>query len=87
MEISCGVVGGLVGVCCRSGVGGVGDGLRVFGSDGGWWGMLGVGTGGLGGGWDDLVWMVRGGAAVKDPRRCTAGIIRKMLCWAVLECV
>ncbi len=50
VAISCGVVGGVVGVCCGSRVGGVGDGWRMVGSGGGERGMLGVGTGGLGGG-------------------------------------
>jgi hypothetical protein len=66
VAISCGVVGGVVGVHCGSGVGGVGDGWRMLGSGGGWWGMLGVGTGGLGGGWDDSVWMVSARSDVKN---------------------
>jgi hypothetical protein len=66
VAISCGVVGGVVGVRCGSGVGGVGDGWRMLGSGGGWWGKLGVGTGGLGGGWDDSVWMVSAWSDVKN---------------------
>ncbi len=44
----------------------MGDGWRMLGSGGGWWGMLGVGTGGLGGGWDDSVWMVSAQSDVKN---------------------
>ncbi len=51
VAISCGVVAGLVGVRCRSGVGGVGDGWRMLGS---------------GGGWDDSVWMVSARNDVKN---------------------
>ncbi len=40
VAISCGVVGGVVGVHCRSGVGGVGGGWRMSGSGGGGGGML-----------------------------------------------
>jgi hypothetical protein len=35
VAILCGVVGGVVGVHCRSRVGGVGDGWRMLGSGGG----------------------------------------------------
>jgi hypothetical protein len=66
VAISCGVVGGVVGVHYGSGVGSVGDGWRMLGSGGGWWGMLGLGTGGLGGGWDNWVWMVSARSDVKN---------------------
>ncbi len=66
VAISYRVVGGVVGVPCGCGVGGVGDGWRMLGSGGGWWGMMGVGTGGLGGGWDDSVWMVSARSDVKN---------------------
>ncbi len=49
VAILCGVVGGVVGVHCRSGGGGVGDGWRMLGSGGGGVGILGAGSGGLGG--------------------------------------
>jgi hypothetical protein len=61
-----GVVGGVVGVHCRSGVGGVGDGWRMLGNGGGGGGMLGAGSGGLGGGWDNLVWMMSARSDVKN---------------------
>jgi hypothetical protein len=66
VTITCGVVGGVVGVSCRSGVGGVGGGWRMSGSSGGGGEMLGAGSGGLDGGRDDLVWMVSAWSDVKN---------------------
>jgi hypothetical protein len=52
VAILCGVVGGVAGVHCRDGVGGVGGG----------WRMLGSGGGGGGGCWGQVVegWVVGG---------------------------
>jgi hypothetical protein len=51
VAISCGVVGGVVGVHCGSRVGGVGDGWRMLGSGGG-------GGGGVGSGYWRVRWWV-----------------------------